>query len=304
MAGKRKRTETDETTEKTGLAEVRVGKLAKPQLALSVGALERELLARFPAADGEDWDHNGLLVGDPAAPVTAVALALDPTVEAVRQAKAAGANVLLTHHPAFLAAPAAFGPGESDLDGPGAVVWAAITSGVALISLHTALDVSLEAARVLPGMLGLTYLSVVEPLEADGRKGYGQLCAVKPADAPFTLGRLAARCTAVFGRPPRVWGSFDRPLAKVVTATGSASDLAGRCLRLAADCLVCGEVRYHDALAARAAGLSVIDLGHDVSELPLVALLAAALAAIGLPEEAVTVINQQDNWAYPESVRI
>ena len=64
----------------------------------------------MPAADAEDWDRTGMTVGDPARLVEKVAVALDPTPEAVREAAARGANVLVTHHPAYLEAPEAFGP--------------------------------------------------------------------------------------------------------------------------------------------------------------------------------------------------
>ena len=44
-----------------------------------VAELERALLARYPKADAEGWDHVGLSVGDPAAEITGVACALDAT---------------------------------------------------------------------------------------------------------------------------------------------------------------------------------------------------------------------------------
>ncbi len=49
-----------------------------------------------------------MTVGDPARLVTGVAVALDPTVEAIENAANAGANVLVTHHPAFLQPPYSF----------------------------------------------------------------------------------------------------------------------------------------------------------------------------------------------------
>ena len=64
-----------------------------------VAELERALLARYPKADAEGWDHVGLSVGDPAAEITGVACALDATEANVRRAQEASANVLLTHHP-------------------------------------------------------------------------------------------------------------------------------------------------------------------------------------------------------------
>ena len=287
----------------TGLAALRSGTLSKRAGVTTVGALERALLKRFPAATAEAWDRTGLLVGDPADSLRGVAVALDPTVRAVKAAAEAGANVLVTHHPAFLEPPVRFRPAATEPSADGAVVWEAVSRGVALMSFHTALDVSREAQRVLPGMLGLQFKSVVERIEEGRGLGYGQTCVPKSSDAPFTLRHLAARCTAVFGRPPRVWGDFDRVLGTVVTATGSAGDMPQRCLDAGYDCLVCGEVKYHAALSAAEAGLCIIDLGHDTSELPLCTVLVEALAAAGVPEESITAFEQTDNWAHPEAVR-
>lgn len=288
-----------------GLSKRAAGPLAKQASPLTVGALEAALLADFPAADAESWDRTGMTVGNPACLVEGVALALDPTVTAVREAAACGANVLVTHHPAYLEAPDSFGPGPSIAANSGALVWEAVEAGVALMSFHTALDVSAQTARVLPGMLSLNFKGqVLVPAANSRRKGYGQICAVRPEDAPLTMGQLAARCTSVFGRAPRVWGDFSRELKTVVTCTGSAGEVARECLRAHVDCLVCGEVKYHDALPLSQAGLGIVDLGHDVSELPLVAVLADAVGRAGVPAERITVLNQNDNWSYPETIRM
>lgn len=280
--------------------------IAKAAAPLTVGALESALLREFPAEDAESWDRTGLVVGESSLAVGKVAVALDPTVSAIREARAQGADVLVTHHPPFLAAPDSFAPEASVAKSSGAGVWAAIQERVALMCFHTALDVSPRAARVLPGMLGLSFTGrFVEPLASTKRKGYGQICqAAADAGEGETLARLAARCTAVFGRPPRVWGDLEAPMRTVVTATGSAGSLGRACVAAGADCLVCGEVKYHDALDLSQAGLAVIDLGHDVSELPLVAVLADAVAGAGVAPADVIVIDQTSNWTCPESTRL
>lgn len=66
---------------------------------MNVGELEERLLRLFPRTDAENWDHVGLSVGDPDAPVARVVVALDASEENVREAAELGANVLLTHHP-------------------------------------------------------------------------------------------------------------------------------------------------------------------------------------------------------------
>lgn len=280
--------------------------LAPRAFAMTVGALEKALLKEFPAEDAEAWDRTGVTVGERSLPVKRVAVALDATPSAVASAAEAGANVLLTHHPAFLEAPDAFAPEASALESSGAVVWAAIRHQVALMDFHTALDVSPAASRVLPGMLGLKFtMRFVEPLAGSRRKGYGQICEVPDNDGESeTLARLAARCLAVFGRAPRVWGAPDAPVRRVACATGSATSLAPALVAAGMDAVICGEMKYHTALELAAAGIAVIELGHDVSELPLTAVLAEALARVGVPAEAVTLIDQSDNWWTPEAVRV
>lgn len=291
---------------KDALSRRGASELAKKSFSMTIGALEKALLKEFPAEDAEDWDRTGVLVGERSLPVTKVAVALDVTVEAIEEAAAAGANVLLTHHPAYLAAPDAFAPEPSVAVSPGAGVWAAIRNRVALMDFHTALDVSPAAARVLPGMLGLKFTGkVVDPIGTSRRKGYGQLCEVPGNDeAPETLGRLAARCTAVFGRAPRVWGTPDREVRRAVTCTGADGGCGPAALAAGADVIVCGEMKYHAALDLSRAGLAVIELGHDVSELPLVAVLAEAAGRAGVPAEAIVLIDQSENWWYPEAVRV
>lgn len=287
-----------------GLSKRASGPLSKQERTLSVGALEAALLRDFPKEDAEEWDRTGLTVGDPAKPVEKVAVALDATVEAVRTAAAFGANVLVTHHPAYLKAPETFRPTKSAAQCSGAVVWAAIEEGVSIMSFHTALDASPQAATMLPDMLSLEYTGrLIMPTAAPDR-GYGQVCTVSQSDAPMTLEKLAARCTSVFGQVPRVWGDFDREISRVVTFTGSGSEACGLCLKNRIDCLIVGEVKYHTALDASAAGLCIIDVGHDVSELPYTSVLAEAVCRAGIAADAVEVIDQHGNWTHPESTRL
>ena len=270
---------------------------------LSIGELTRRLELMFPPHDAEDWDRTGLLVGDSSEGVAGVSVALDPTPKAVELAQSSGSNVLLTHHPVFLDPPDRIGPMGQGVGMAGATVYEAVKRGVALVNFHTALDVSAQAREMLPGMLRLAVSGVLEPLPHDPDRGYGQVCTLPEGEGAVTLERLGARCTAVFGRAPRIWGDMDRLLSTVVTWTGSASGALEECLARGIDALVCGEVKYHDALAASEAGLCIIELGHDVSELPFANVLGAAAIRAGVPHERVFHIAQNGNWWHPEAVR-
>lgn len=280
--------------------------LAKSEKAFTVASLEAALLREFPREDAEDWDVMGLTVGEGGLSVEKVAVALDPTVEAIRKAADIGASVLVTHHPPYLSGPATFAPADSVAISPGAGVWAAIQNRVALMNFHTALDVSKRAQAALPQILGLKHTGqVIEPLPDSKRKGYGQVCDVPARDGkPQTLSDIAHRCVSTFGRAPKVWGDFGRPIATAATALGSAGSVGAKALQLGCDCLICGELKYHAALELSQAGLAIIELGHDVSELPLAAVLAKTMADVGFPKDGIAIIDQSANWSYPETIRL
>lgn len=289
--------------------------LAAHQQITTVGALEQALLAHFPKESAEPWDKTGLLVGDPRQVLSGIAIALDPTLQAIHAASRIGANVLLTHHPVFLDAPDSFLPPSSDLQ-MGALVYEAIRHNLALMNFHTALDVSLEAQQMLPGMLSLEFQEVFEPISCpppfqaapyntsttarSGVLGYGQLCTPLSDDMPLTLGDLALRCAEVFGRSPRVWGNQGTQLYSVVTTTGASGSLPSQCCKRGVDCLICGEVKYHTALNAAQTGLGIIELGHDVSELPFTQVLAETVQQLGIAEDKIAILNQNSNWSLPE----
>ncbi|MBO4352428.1 MAG: Nif3-like dinuclear metal center hexameric protein [Eggerthellaceae bacterium] len=288
----------------SSLAKVDVGGISKQAKPLSIGELELALLERWPREDAFEWDNTGLLVGDPAQTVTGVAVALDVTGDAISAAAKMGANVLLTHHPAYLDSPPCIMPSYKRATASGVNVFTAITSGVALMNFHTALDVSADATRLLAGVLNLDFEGILEPLADSPEKGLGQVCAVRAADKPFKLAHLAARCTSVFGRAPRVWGDMSTSVERLVIANGSAGETAWACLDAGITCLVCGEIGYHRALDALQAGMCIVEVGHDVSEFPLTALLAQAAIDAGIAPDRVAIVDQSGKWSVPDSTRI
>ena len=86
---------------------------------MTVGELERLLDERFPFAWAEPWDRVGLLVGDPSVAVGRVFVTLDPSVASIEAARSHDANVIVSHHPAFLDPAHQRWPGVSDAADPG-----------------------------------------------------------------------------------------------------------------------------------------------------------------------------------------
>jgi len=106
-----------------------------------------------PFASAEDWDNVGLQVGDPAASAGRVMVALDPGREAIEAAIAQSCRLLVTHHP-FLFAPL---KKISLADPAGQLIALTIKHDLAVISLHTNLDVATGGVNdLLAGLLGVT----------------------------------------------------------------------------------------------------------------------------------------------------
>ncbi|MRS11456.1 MAG: Nif3-like dinuclear metal center hexameric protein [Actinobacteria bacterium] len=125
-----------------------------------------------------------------------------------------------------------------------------------------------------------------------GAARLGRICTWRES---ATVSELAAHVSDSLGVRCRVWGDGSKLAGRVAVANGSASSLIGDAVAKA-DTLVAGEVRYHDALAAAAAGLAVIEAGHDATEWPLVAVLSEAVRSSVREHVEVTVESPKTGW--------
>lgn len=167
----------------------------------------------FDPAWAEPWDAVGLVCGDPAEPVTRIALAVDAVPGTVAEAIGAGAQLLITHHPLLLK-PVHGVPADSP---KGALVHRMIRGGLAHLVAHTNADVADPGVSdALAGRFGLTG---VVPLVPQDDAGLDKLVVFVPAGAAdAVLDALAAAGAGAIGDYERcAWtgageGTF-RPLA-------------------------------------------------------------------------------------------
>jgi dinuclear metal center YbgI/SA1388 family protein len=88
-----------------------------------------------PLKLAQDWDNVGLLVGDPNKNVKNVLLTIDITGDVIVEAKKLKTDFIVSYHPVIWD-----GLKNVTSDGPGSVVYELIRSGIAVFSIHTALD--------------------------------------------------------------------------------------------------------------------------------------------------------------------
>ena len=259
-----------------------------------VAELERTLLARYPKADAESWDHVGLSVGDPDDEIRGVACALDATKDNVYLALEAGANVLLTHHPVYIKAPEAFCPASAAHPQCSAALYEAARCGVSIISLHTNLDRSHEARVRLSELLGAEPMSSLEHVDEPELTGLGALATLHDA---CDLRDLAARAATAFVSDPRVWGEADHPCRTIAILGGSLGDFGELAIAAGTDVVATGEAGYHVAQDLALRGLGVILLGHDRSEEPFVDILMNSAVDAGVdPRHTIKILNPCQWW--------
>jgi dinuclear metal center YbgI/SA1388 family protein len=179
--------------------------------------------ASYDPSWAEEWDAVGLTAGAPADPVSRVHFAVDPTEEVAHEAIAAGAELLVTHHPLFLRGV----HGIAETSAGGRVVTSLVRGGCALFTAHTNADVARPGVSdALADVLGLQDTRPVEPLRAPGAEPLDKLVVFVPiADRARLLDALAEAGAGGIGDYDRcAWwapgtGTF-RPLGGASPAIG------------------------------------------------------------------------------------
>ena len=115
-------------------------------------------------------------------------------------------------------------------------------------------------------------------LGANPQTGAGRI-GVLPTAATRTA--LAAKLKRLLrAKSLRITKGSKARLKRVAVCAGSGGSLVDQAVALKADVFVTGEVKYHDALHARDAGLAVIECGHYTSEAPVLRALQRLLAGV------------------------
>ena len=70
-------------------------------------------------------------------------------------------------------------------------------------------------------------------------------------------------------------------IRKIACVPGSGASYISAAVKAGCDCLVTGDIKHHDALQAKALGLSLIDVTHVATERAAVPLIAEALGELG-----------------------
>ncbi|MCB2414044.1 Nif3-like dinuclear metal center hexameric protein [Demequina sp. TTPB684] len=253
---------------------------------------------RYPPRLAEAWDAPGLAVGDPARDVRHVRFAVDPTLEVIREAIAAGADLLITHHPLMLRGVTSVAANTVK----GAAVHALVKGGCAQLAAHTNADAAADGvADALAQALGVR---VEGPLVAASGEphpvGSGRVGTIEPTSLKDFAAVVAAALPAT-AAGVLYSGDADGVITTVAVVGGSGDAYLADAAAAGVDAYVTADLRHHPASEAREAALLddgrpyLINVSHAASESLWLAAAASELAEAFSVTTSVSTLNT-DPW--------
>lgn len=272
----------------------------------TVAQIIKVLEGAYPVNLAEDWDKNGLIVGDPKQPVTHALVALDPVQAVVDQAIELGAELIITHHPLllhginFLPHTTPKGKLISDLHrhnislynchtnadaAPGGVADAlaelfGLTKTTALIpvpipaelknrSLQSQLNQDNQSQKAAP-----TEPSANSSIATTGNQDVCGLGRVGLLPHPMTLRAFAKQVAQALPASPAgllVGGNLDDQVQKIAVSGGAGDSFLESARQVGADVYLCADLRHHPALEHLEGGKPyLLNATHWASEWPFV----------------------------------
>jgi dinuclear metal center YbgI/SA1388 family protein len=215
-----------------------------------------------PSGLAESWDNTGWMAGNPDSPAFGALICLNATEERVREAFAAGLNLIISHHPPIFSPVSSVTADTRE----GRLAGLAWQKGVQIFSSHTNYDSAPGGlADLFAQTLLLEGISAFPGIGGGGIASRGRLGMMNvPCGLKDFLVHLR-RCLGV--EAARLIGPEPEKIVRIVAQNGSYDEALLPFLRNASmDVLVTGDVKYHDALDLAEARIFTVDVGHFHSE--------------------------------------
>ncbi len=226
--------------------------------------LETELPRQFAMAG----DKLGVQVVPPHHSVKSILTCYEVTDSVLEEAEQCGCNCVVTYHPLI------YTPLESlrPTDRVARCVMRAVLQGIAIVSIHTALDAHPEGTNTtLARTLGIVpEHPLVQPPNGSAGYGFGIVGRIVP---PLSVQELARRVAEVLGTTVRYSLAQHESIERVAIVAGSGTSFLDSAIESGADAFITSDIKYHTF--HRASGhIALLDAGHFEMERHVPQLLA------------------------------
>jgi dinuclear metal center YbgI/SA1388 family protein len=221
----------------------------------------------------ESYDNCGLLIGHEQQQVDTIVTALDITEQVVDYAISVGAQMIVSHHPLI------FRPIKSIVDDnrDGKRLLKIIENRLAICAAHTNMDAALGGTNdIAAERLGLLHVKPLCPIDEEGGVGMGRI-GVLPRSMNVRDFALFVKEAFETDSVRLISSNPHKLVYRVALCTGKGMDFFKDAVRQDADVYLTGDVTYHEAEAALAGNVSIVDAGHYATELPIAEAIAQFL---------------------------
>ncbi|MBQ3275677.1 MAG: Nif3-like dinuclear metal center hexameric protein [Oscillospiraceae bacterium] len=229
----------------------------------NVADISAFLEEKVPSSLMESYDNVGLLCGFPEQEVTRILVVLDVTLEAIQEANALGAELIVAHHPVI------FTPMRQILSTSpeGRRVILLLKSGLSAICLHTNLD-------RLEGGVNTALARAVVGEEGEMLPEIGCICRLpEKMRMPLFLEQTREALGALDMR----YHDAGRDVESVAVCGGAGGDIIYTAAKLGCDTVLTGEIKHHQWIDGAELGLNLIEGGHFATENVVTGVLAELL---------------------------
>lgn len=229
----------------------------------------------------ENWDNSGLQAGDLTWPVNRILVSLDITLPVMEEARAWGADLVLSHHPLIMDSTKRIDFSTM----PGSAILIAAQKKICILSAHTNLDKALNGLNDhFAEVIGLGRLAPLCPAPGvsdreDMLSGLGRIGELGKRTCLRDLVGVVKNRLGL--NRVRAIGDLEDTVVRVAVCTGSGGSLIKDFLNSTADLYITGDLKYHDARQIQEGGKSALDVGHFASEIIAVDLLIQKLEQAG-----------------------
>ncbi len=218
------------------------------------------------------FDNAGFLVGHADQEVTRVLVALDITPSVIAEARDAGCELILAHHPVI------FGSiGQvTDESSTGEKLLLLIEHGIAAICAHTNLDAAEGGVNsALAERVGLEDLQLLEVEGTDQLgKSYGIGRVGRYRDGECTLHTFAQQVKLALNTQSLRYMDAGKPVCRVAVGGGACGSMLPQVKAMGCDTFVTADLKHDLYLEAKYLGINLIDAGHYTTEVVVCPVLA------------------------------
>ena len=224
----------------------------------------------FPLMYQEEYDNSGRQIAFDESNITGILIAMDVAPQIIDEAIEKKCNCIITHHPMFFRSLKNITISSVH----GLMTIRLIQSTISVYAVHTNLDAL--CWDILAKTIRLTDIKMLFPDKRFNGIGFG---AIGCMPDEILLSQFIEQLQHELKTMAIIhYGNLGKKIKTIAAFNGSGSKKISAIIQsYPVNCIVTGDVGYHDAVYANNHDVAVIDIGHYNSEKPLLHFLHSKL---------------------------